>query len=158
MSPAAPKRDSYLVKSVVHCSELLAAFESGGSYVLPRYEPDYKRLDYGPSDFDHRNVFSLSYVWAFPKINKGNGVLRYILNDWQANGIIQARSGNPLTLTSSSNNGSLTAQTRDRAVFLGGNPYGSGACISAPCKDFLNPNVFAASVSPTPTNPNPANR
>ncbi len=138
----------------------VTAIGSGASYVLPTYEPNYKRLDYGPSDFDHRNVFSLSYVWAFPKIATGPSALRYILNDWQTNGIFQFRSGDPLTLTSGSTDNSKTAQSRDRAVFLGGDPYASGACagITSPCKAYLNPAVFAASVTPTVSVPNPVNR
>ena len=31
---------------------------AGNSYVLPVYEPNYKSLDHGASDFDHRNVIT----------------------------------------------------------------------------------------------------
>ena len=37
------------------------AIASANSYVLPIYEPNFRRLDRGPSDFDHRNVISISY-------------------------------------------------------------------------------------------------
>jgi hypothetical protein len=36
------------------------AVVTGQSYVLPTYLPNYKRLDYGPTEFDHRNVVSIS--------------------------------------------------------------------------------------------------
>jgi hypothetical protein len=113
---------------------------------------------YGPSDFDHRNVFSLSYVWQFPKLNEGPSALRFILNDWQTNGIFQFRSGNALTIVSGSNNNSKTGQNRDRAVYIGGDPYsGEGACVgSSLCKAYLNRNAFTANnwIAPLPSNNN----
>ena len=122
----------------------VTAIGANNSYVLPTYEPNFKRLDYGPSDFDHRHVLAISYVWELPKVSSSWGPLRYILNDWQANGIIQFRSGDPLTIVSSSSDNSKTGQMRDRAVFLGGNAYGNQACatVTGLCKGFLNPSVF----------------
>ncbi len=52
----------------------------GDIFVLPVYMPDFKRLDYGPSVFDHRNNISLSYVWDFPKYKGGPLVLREVIN------------------------------------------------------------------------------
>ncbi len=120
----------------------VTAIGSGNSYVMPTYVPNYQRLDYGPSDFDHRNVFSLSYVWHLPQMHGGNA-LRYIVNGWQTNGIFQYRSGDPLTIVSGSNNNSGTGQNRDRAVKVG-DPYGPGACagVTTPCVGFLNPASF----------------
>ena len=119
------------------------AIASGNSYVLPIYEPDFKRLDRGRSDFDHRNVASISYVYEFPKVMKdGPAFVRYLINDWQTSGLFQARSGDPLTILSNSNNASGSGQNRDRAVLVG-NPYGGNACgTTAPCKNWLNPTSF----------------
>ncbi len=120
----------------------VTAIGSNGSYVMPYYLPNYRSLDYGPSDFDHRNVLSLSYTWEFPKAS-GLGAFGYVVNGWQTNGIFQFRSGDPLTIVSNANNNSQTDQLRDRAVFTGGNAYGSNACSgSAPCKSFLNQAAF----------------
>jgi hypothetical protein len=119
------------------------AIASGNSYVLPIYEPNFKRLDRGPSDFDHRNVISISYVYVIPKTLKdAPGVVRYVVNGWQTSGLFQTRSGDPLTILSNTNNASGSGQTRDRAVLVG-NAYGGNACGStSPCKSYLNPTSF----------------
>jgi hypothetical protein len=55
----------------------------GGSYVYPITMPNFKALDYGPADFDHRNVTALSYVYTVPKfLGNSPSVVRYILNNW----------------------------------------------------------------------------
>lgn len=122
------------------------AVVTGQSYVYPTYLPNYKALDMGPTEFDHRNVISASYVWAFPAMTTGSEALRYVVNHWQTQGIFSFRSGDALTILSGSNNNSGTYQNRDRAVFLGGNAYGGNACAgastSSPCVNWFNPNVF----------------
>ncbi len=116
----------------------------GSSYVLPVYEQNYKRLDSGPSDYDHRNVLTISYVWVTPKMKDGNAVVRYLANGWQTNGIFSYRSGDPLTVTGVANN-SGTNLGRDRAVWNGQNPYGGSACNpNAVCKNWLNSMSFSA--------------
>jgi Carboxypeptidase regulatory-like domain len=118
------------------------AIASGNSYVLPIYEPNFKRLDRGPSDFDRRNVASISYVYAFPNMKDGPGAVRFLINNWQTSGLFQTHSGSPLTISSNSSNASGSAQTRDRAVLVG-NPYGGNACgTTTPCRSFLNPLSF----------------
>ncbi len=122
---------------------------AGNSYVLPLYEQNYKRLDHGASDFDHRNVISISYVWALPKVETAPTPVKAIVNGWQTTGLIQTRSGDPLTITAGGNN-SGTSLGRDRAVYSGGQAYGATACTAVttpPCKSFLNPAAFA--VNPT---------
>jgi hypothetical protein len=114
----------------------------GAPYAIPLYEPNYKSLDIGPSDFDRKHVFSGSYVWTLPKMTNGNGILRAVVNNWQTSGIIQVQSGQPLTITAGSDR-SGTALLADRAQWNGVQPYGHGACGErAPCKDYLNPAEF----------------
>ena len=114
------------------------------SYVYPMTVPNFKSLDYGPADFDHRNVVAMSYVYTVPKfLNDAPGAVRYVLNGWETSGIFQYRSGDPLTVWSSAANNSGSDQQRDRAVQTG-TPYGGSACSSSVnCKDFLNPASFA---------------
>jgi hypothetical protein len=121
----------------------------GSGYSLPVYLPNFKRLDYGPSDYDHRNVISLSYVWLLPKFNGGNSFARYVVNGWQTNGIFAFRSGNPLTVTGAGNSG--TNLGRERGVWNGSNPYGSNACngVTTACKPYLNPASFSTNPSYT---------
>jgi hypothetical protein len=117
---------------------------SGNSYVYPIWHPNYKALDYGPSDFDHRNVISLSYVYTMPKVQNGApGALRYVANGWETAGLFVFRSGDPLTVISSSANISGSGQQRDRAIQVGP-AYGGAACASGThCKSYLNPASFA---------------
>jgi hypothetical protein len=127
------------------------AIAANNSYVLPIYEPNFKRLDHGPSDFDHRNVASISWVYTLPKVMQDSpAALRYIVNGWQTSGLFQTRSGDPLTISSQSNNNSLSSQDRDRAVFLGGNSYGGSDCpVTAHCKNWLNLPRFTSNASGT---------
>ncbi|HEY4357158.1 MAG TPA: TonB-dependent receptor [Acidobacteriaceae bacterium] len=127
----------------------VTAVVPGSSYVLPVYEPNYKRLDHGPSDYDHRNVLTLSYVWVAPRLHSGNAALRYVVNGWQTNGIYAFRSGDPLTITGANVDG--TGQNRDRAVWNGQNPYGGNACagVTAACKNYLNTAAFSTNPSYT---------
>lgn len=125
----------------------VTAVVPGSSYVLPIYEPNYKRLDTGPADYDHRNVLSVSYVWLLPEWHGGNAGLRYLVNGWQTNGIFSFRSGDPLTVNGLNVDG--TGLGRDRAVWNGRNPYAGTACVSHTNCTWLNPAVFSPNPSYT---------
>ncbi|MBO0800312.1 MAG: carboxypeptidase regulatory-like domain-containing protein, partial [Blastocatellia bacterium] len=113
------------------------------SYVLPTYMPDFRQMDYGPSDFDRRHVVSVSYVWVLPKVSKNWGVASHILNGWQTTGILQLRSGDPISIFSGAIDNSKSSQRRDRAVQVLEDPYGPGACGATPrCVDYLNQAAF----------------
>jgi hypothetical protein len=126
----------------------VTAVVPGSSYVLPVYLPNYKRLDDGPSDYDHRNVLEVSYVWLLPKFGGGNAAVRYLLNGWQTNGIFIFRSGDPLTVTGANVDG--TGLNRDRAVWNGLSPYGGTECAAGThCKNWLNKANFSTNPSYT---------
>ena len=126
----------------------VTAVVPGSSYVLPVYEPNYKRLDDGPADYDHRNVLSFSYVWMLPKFHGGNAFARYAVNGWQTNGIVSFRSGDALTVTGANNSG--TGLGRDRAIWNGQNPYGGNECAAGThCKSWLNSASFSTNPSYT---------
>jgi hypothetical protein len=115
----------------------------GAPYVIPIYQGNYKRLDHGPSDFDRRSVFSGSYLWSFPRLTRGNPVLRAILNDWQTTGIFQIETGAPLTVLAGQDV-SQTGLLQDRAQYNGTGAYGPGAChTTSACKNYLVPSAFA---------------
>ncbi len=118
---------------------------AGNSYVYPIYVNNFKALDYGPSDFDHRNVASISYVYNLPARNGGSYFMRLLTNGWLTTGLFQFRSGDPLTILSGASNNSGSGQNRDRAVRIG-NPYGGNACSATtfppPCKPYLNQSSF----------------
>ncbi len=76
---------------------------NNNSFVYPIYLANFKQLDYGPADFDHRNVVAISYVYTIPKVlNDAPCAARYIVNGWATTGLVQYRSGDPLTISSSS--------------------------------------------------------
>jgi len=123
----------------------------GNSFVYPFTMANFKALDYGPTEFDHRNVAEASYVYKEPKVmNDAPAALRYLVNGYETTGLFQHRSGDPLTITSSSSNNSGAHQNRDRAVYSGSSAYGGSACASpVNCRNFLNPAAF--SVNPVGT-------
>ncbi len=83
-------------------------------------------------------------------MNDAPAALRYLVNGYETTGLVQYRSGDPLTITSSSSNNSGAHQNRDRAVYSGSNAYGGSACASpVNCRNFLNPAAF--SVNPVGT-------
>jgi hypothetical protein len=58
------------------------------------------RLDRGPSSFDVRHVFNLTFIWQLPKFTRWGVAGREILGDWQVNGLARYASGLPITVTS----------------------------------------------------------
>ncbi|HEX2491222.1 MAG TPA: TonB-dependent receptor [Blastocatellia bacterium] len=94
---------------------------------------------YGPTDFDYRHRFVVSWVWELPKPQTDNPFLKALLHGWQANGIGQYQSGGAYTITSGRDN-SQTGINRDRAKFTGVSvdpPAGSDKTV------WFNPAAFA---------------
>lgn len=123
---------------------------SGNSFVYPITMPNFKALDYGPADFDHRNVATLGYVYTIPKfLNDAPSAARYIVNGWELDGIFQFRSGDPLTVFSGNSNADKSGQNRDRAVYSGNGAYGRSACAvgAANCVGWLNTASFSSPAS-----------
>src|SRR5207237_451371 len=57
------------------------------------------RYDRGPSNFDIRHIFNISYVWELPTV-KGLGFFgRRVLSGWQVNGLTRLQSGFPVNVT-----------------------------------------------------------
>ena len=60
---------------------------AGNSFVYPITVPNFKALDYGPTEFDHRNVIAASYVYTEPKfMNDAPAALRYLVNGYETTG------------------------------------------------------------------------
>jgi hypothetical protein len=53
----------------------------------------------GPALFDVRHRFVLSFSIELPKLSDKSAAMRAVLGGWQANGIFQAQTGFPLTVT-----------------------------------------------------------
>ena len=58
-----------------------------------------RALDYGPAQFDRRQILTASYVYPFPFFKNQKGVTGQVLGGWQLSGIISLASGLPLTVT-----------------------------------------------------------
>jgi hypothetical protein len=64
--------------------------------------PDYynPKLNYGPADFDLRNVVVVNYLWNLPYADHStNWLVRNALGNWQLSGVTQAQTGQPFNIT-----------------------------------------------------------
>jgi hypothetical protein len=65
------------------------------------YNPMFLKLDKGPSDFNVKHVYTQSFIFDLPfgpnKKFMHSGIGRWILGDWQANGIFTSQTGTPLS-------------------------------------------------------------
>ncbi len=73
-----------------------------------------RHYGYGPTSFDRRHVFVLTYTYRIPWLRTAHGILGGALGRWEVSGITRGQSGPHLTPV-----GSATGVTR-RADYLGG--------------------------------------
>jgi hypothetical protein len=107
------------------------------SYVTPWYWPNGDNFMKGPSNFDHRHRYVLSWVWDLPKAPGANPLVKHVINGWQVTGIGQYQTGRPYTVRSGADN-SRTGLGNDRAVLTGAsvNP------TSTDKRNWFNPLAF----------------
>jgi hypothetical protein len=73
--------------------------------VLPVVQGDEASIDSsleaekGPALFDARHRFVLSFGYALPDLESASTIVRAVAGGWQLNGIYQAQTGFPLTVT-----------------------------------------------------------
>lgn len=118
---------------------------------LPSTNPLRHYWDYGPSDFDHRQIFTLSYVWDLPTLAHSNLLMRETLGGWQLTGIVRRQTGQYFTATAGADR-SQTGLNADRGMLLpSANPYGGHPCstITTSCVNYLNPASFVTVYTPT---------
>jgi hypothetical protein len=119
---------------------------NSASFVYPITAANFKQLDYGPTEFDHRDVTAASYVYTEPKVmHDAPAALRYLVNGYETTGLLQFRSGDPLTIAASSSNFSGSDQMRDRAVYTGGGAYSGSTCAigAVNCRSWLSQATFS---------------
>ena len=79
--------------------------------------------DYGPSDFDVRQVLNMGWLLHLPNIKRGPGFERAILNDWSFGGTFRAHTGRPYSVTIN-NDSALDGESNQRAALMPGvSPY-----------------------------------
>ena len=120
--------------------------DTGGVSPLPWDDPNRHAFDRGPSEFDRAHRIVGSYVLQLPQMSGWNTGLREALGGWMLSGSTQFQTGRPLTVTSGLSSGSDKSGVgngTDRAVYLGGDPYGGNNCGTSPhCVTWINPAVF----------------
>jgi hypothetical protein len=99
--------------------------------------PANNKSEYGPSDYDTRNRFTISALYTTPKVHSGNFLVKAVANGWQANTIITAHSGfpwTPVTYNLASNivpNAATVSPTRPVGILYGAGPIGRSCSNSA---------------------------
>jgi len=85
----------------------------------------------GPSMFDARHRFVLSYQWSLPFLQHSSAWYGHVLRNWQLNGIFTAMSGTPFTVFDS-NDVSLQGQAPEITGFSANRPNVIGNPNSGP--------------------------
>src|SRR5581483_3444748 len=101
---------------------------AGQAFVLPIYVPNFKRLDYGPSVFDHRSNVALSYTWIFPALKSGERIMRSIVHGWQTACLVTVHSGDALNVIVGSDRSLAGLGTSLDVPVRTGIGYGGNAC------------------------------
>jgi Carboxypeptidase regulatory-like domain/TonB dependent receptor len=116
---------------------------AGGFYRGPPEDSHNLHGDYGRSDFDIRQRFTITYAWRVPAPAGLPGWLQALAANWQVNGITTLQTGGPLNITLPFDN-SGTGEFRDRPNLVG-DPH----VAFNPLGPYLNPAAFAQPLSGT---------
>jgi hypothetical protein len=98
-------------------------------------------LDQGPATFDIRNVFNVSFVYEPPKLRALGFVGKYILSNWQINGIGKITSGHPFSVTSGVDT-NLDGNNVDRANLIGNPNLSTGRSLNQVLSEYFKPGAF----------------
>lgn len=115
-------------------------------------EQNNRFVDYGPSDFDFKHLFVVSYVYELP-VGKGHsflscfaGALCKVVSGWEMSGITSIRTGQRFSLLSGlDNNGDGVANDRARQIASSLN----GLFSTSDKTQFLNPGAVGTLISAT---------
>jgi outer membrane receptor protein involved in Fe transport len=107
----------------------------------------------GPSMFDARNRFVLSYQWSIPYLQHSSTWYGHVFGDWQLNGIFTAMSGTPFTVFDS-NDVSLQGTAPEISGFSSNRPNVIGNPNSGPrtAAEWFNVSAFQA-ITQNPNSP-----
>jgi hypothetical protein len=93
----------YIWSKSLQSQDLDTAGNTGNSATTTSEDPHNKFLDRQRSDFDQRHVMAASFVYK-SQYGIDNRVLRQVVNGWTVTSIIQLQSGNPINITTGSDN------------------------------------------------------
>ncbi|HYM11057.1 MAG TPA: carboxypeptidase regulatory-like domain-containing protein [Bryobacterales bacterium] len=132
---------NYTYSKAIDTLPVNAGVENTGVSTIPFWATGRSAMDRGVSDFNHTHRMALSYDWPLARFAGSGPLMRAVLGNWEASGILTTQSGDPFTVTAGKDQ-SQTALGQDRGVVVGP-PKGAGSCRNtAPCVDFLNPGSF----------------
>jgi hypothetical protein len=115
-------------------SRAMGEVNGDGDFIGYAYD---RRREYGPANFDRTHIFTLDYVYDLPKLRDASGLVRSVLGGWQLAGITRFWSGQPTTITSNGDAGTLGGGIRPD--YLGGEVYPD----QQDRFNYFNPLVFA---------------
>lgn len=99
-----------------------------------------RSLERGPSDFDVRHIFNLSWVWETPHLAR-LGWARHVLGDWQLNGILRLQSGSALNVTSGRDT-NLDGNNNDRPNVVGDPHLSTNRSRDELIAQYFDPSAF----------------
>jgi hypothetical protein len=147
-----------LTKRFTHGFSFLASYVYAKSIDISSIDPANITLtlsdqtnisrDRAPSDYDIPHVFVASYIWNTPKVNRLGVFGKYVISNWQFNGITTLHKGTPFTVTSGVDS-NLDGISTDRPNQVG-NPFKSGLNRAQKIQSFFNTSAFAQVPAATP--------
>ena len=102
--------------------------------------PYNRHSDYGTSDLNETNVFSVAFTAASPFNNSPNRLTRNVAGGWALNGIVQETSGQPYQVDAGGDPLNIGCCLTER-VNVNGNPFGTGTHTR---QQWFNPAAFTA--------------
>ena len=100
------------------------------------------RYDRGPSNFDIRHVFNISYLWELPSWKSLGFFGTKILGGWQINGLTRFQSGTPVNITSGQDV-NLNGIANDRPNVVGTVAIPGDRSRDQQIAQYFNPGAFA---------------
>jgi outer membrane receptor protein involved in Fe transport len=102
---------------------------------------------YGPTNFDHRQRFVLSYTYDLPGLANGSRLARGLLNGWGLSGVTTIQTGASLTITDTNRNNAfgISGTNGDRAQLSGACTYSqivNPGSVSSKVNSYFNAGCF----------------
>jgi hypothetical protein len=121
------------------------AWNCGTFTVQNMYVPS---KNYGPSDFDIRNMFKGRVIYVVPvgqgqRFLNNNSIPAQILGGWQTSATIQYQSGNPFTVVMANNNSYSQSGSQYPNVVPGVSPWSGKVRTVGPNGNWFNEAAFA---------------
>jgi hypothetical protein len=95
----------------------------GGGESTARQNAACRTCEYGPTNQDVRHTLTTNWVYALPfgRDRNERSLVHYVLGGWQLSGLMQARTGRPLTISASRSSsdlpdGNSSSQRADRVA------------------------------------------